>query len=95
MSNRKRFKRVFMVGLCGDWVEIYKVVPPPRFEGEFLLAFRKKRKRSILPLFSGITVGGVEDLVRTFKQRHFDWTNILLSINSRSQDKMASLIHLA
>jgi len=78
---RNKFKKIFKMGLCGDWVEIYQIIPPPKCEGEFFLAFREKRKRKILPLFCGITVGGVKILVRNFKQRRIDLTNLLLFIN--------------
>ncbi|KPJ54886.1 hypothetical protein AMJ47_02325 [Parcubacteria bacterium DG_72] len=87
MSRRKRFKRIFKLGLCGDWVEIYKITPPPKTEGEFFLAFREKRKRKVLPLFCGITIGGVEALIKDFKQRHVDLTKLLLFIMDRFQNR--------
>jgi len=84
---RNKFKRIFKLGLCGDWVEIYQIIPPPRCEGEFFLAFRERRKRKILPLFCGITVGGVKALVKDFEQRRIDLTKLLFFIMDRFQDR--------
>lgn len=87
MLKRKRFKRVFKVGLCGDWVEIYRKSPQPKTEGAFFLAFRENGKRKVLPLLCGITIGGVESLIKSFKQCRINLTNLVLLINDRSHDK--------
>lgn len=63
-------KRVFRIGICGDWVEIYERMPPrPRLEGQFFLAYRKRYQGKVLPLMTGLTHGGVESIRRTLGQR--------------------------
>ncbi len=67
MASRSRC--TFRVGFCGDWLEIYRQMPRPRNEGEFLFAFRERRKRMVLPLMTGLTVGGVKVIVESLTQR--------------------------
>jgi len=66
---QRRFRRVFQLGFCGDWVEIYQQMPAPENQGAFFLAFRKKWARRVTPLMSGITVGGVKAITGSLTQR--------------------------
>ena len=62
------FKRIFQIGFCGDWVEIYKQTPPPKYDGKFILAFREKRKRKVFPLMAGMTMGGAKATIESLTQ---------------------------
>ncbi len=63
-----RSQRVFQLGFCGDWVEIYRLTPRPKDQGEFFVVFREKRKRKALPLMFGVTPGGVKLLIQSWTQ---------------------------
>lgn len=72
--------RKFQLGFCGGWVEIYERTPNPKDEGRFILTFRKRFGRKVLPLFSGITAGGAEIMMERFKLLRYDPTELLLLI---------------
>jgi hypothetical protein len=93
--RKKRFRRVFGAGFCTDWIEIYRIIPRPKVEGAFFLAFRERRKRKVLPLFCGITIGGVERLIKILKQGLYDPTELSLFIGSRLRDERFRLVSLA
>ncbi len=57
------------MGFCGDWVEIHKLTPRPKNDGEFIFIFRERRKRKVLPIITGLTVGGVKVIVQSLTQR--------------------------
>ena len=84
--SQKRLKRVFHYSFCGDWVEIYEQTPQPKCEGKFILTFRKKRERKVFPLFSGITAGGVENMVESFKKNRFDPAELCSLIASKCEE---------
>ena len=90
-----RFQRTFQMGFCGDFVEIYKRVPRPKDEGEFFLAFRKKRGRKVLPLFCGITAGGEKVMAESFRKLRFDPTKLCLLIGRKLGEKSAQYVPLA
>ena len=92
LQERVRFKRVFQLGFCGDWVEIYERMPQPKYEGKFFLAFRKRWRRKVLSLFSGITAGGVENMTESFKKHRFDPTELCSLIASKLGEKFVSLV---
>lgn len=82
--KREVVKRVFQMGFCTDGLlEIYRRVPRPRHDGEFFLAFRKKRARKVLPLFSGITAFGAKLAIEDFRNRRNDLTRLLLRIGEK------------
>ena len=89
-----RLERTFQMSFCGDFVEIYKRVPRPKYEGEFFLAFRKKRGRKILPLFCGITTGGAKVMAECFKKLRFDQTELCLLIGRKLGEKSAQFVPL-
>ena len=84
--------RKFQFGFCGDWVEIYEQMPSPRNSGEFLLVFRKKFERKVLPLFCGITAGGAEVLAADFIAHRYDPTELCLLIVSKLNDRFAQFV---
>ena len=77
--------RIFQMGFRGDWIEIHKMVPPPEFDGEFFLAFRKKEEKKLLTLFSGITEFGAKTMISEFKKSDFDSINLIFQIERLSQ----------
>lgn len=81
-----RTERVFGFGFCGDWVEIRKVTPKPRGQGEFFLAFRQKKQRKCLCLLSGITKWGVERLIGLHKEHQWNLTGLVLLVGSKQRD---------
>lgn len=86
------FKRVFQMGFCGDWVEIYERIPQPKHEGKFFLAFRKKWGRKITPLFSCITAGGVKKMTELFKKHRFDPTELCFLIAGKLREGSIPLV---
>jgi len=64
----RKFRRVFQMDFCGDWLEIYRQTPRPKNEGEFLFSFRERRKREVLPIMTGLTAGGVEVITKSLTQ---------------------------
>jgi len=90
MSTRR-----FQLGFCGDWVEIYEQIPRPKNQGEFFLAFRKRRARKVLPLLCGITAGGVKVMVDDFRARRYDPTELVLLIGRKLNDKCAEFVSLS
>ena len=90
-----QLERTFQMGFCGDFVEIYKQVPHPKDEGEFFLAFRKKRSRKVLPLFCGITADGQEVMAECFKELRFDPTKLCFLIGRKLGEKSAQFMPLA
>ena len=85
----RKSKRIFSMGVCADWVEIYKLVPRPKNEGEFLFAFREKRKRRGLPLITGLTAGGAKVITKSLTQPHgFKLSGILKGLCLAIEEKM-------
>jgi hypothetical protein len=65
----RKSKCVFSLGFCSDWVEVYQLKPRPKDQGEYLFAFRKKSKRKVFPLMTGLTMGGVEVIIKSLTRR--------------------------
>ena len=65
---------IFRISFCGDFIEICRTTPPPRDQGQFFLAFRKKGQSRRLLLFTGITGGGAKRMIQAFKERRVDLT---------------------
>lgn len=67
---------------CGDFIEFHKIDPRPKSgDGEFLFVYRKKWERKITVLMWGLTEGGYETVIKTFKERKVDFTELLFSID--------------
>ena len=92
MLKKTKHKRIIKTGLCGDWVELYEIIPRPRIEGGFFLAYRKKRKKKALPLICGITIGGAKIWINRLKKCLYDPTSMVLFIDNRLEDKNLSLV---
>ena len=97
----RRFKLIFSIGVCGSWVELYKLeTPHPRFIGNFFLALRKKRARKVLPLMTGLTEGGAEMIINLLTQPSGSdlsevLTQIILLAGRKMEDPFVSHISLA
>ncbi|MCX6745445.1 MAG: hypothetical protein NTX00_00325 [Candidatus Parcubacteria bacterium] len=52
--------------LCGEFVELFKLNPPPRDMGAFFIALRQKWSRKILILECGLTKGGADLFKKKF-----------------------------
>jgi len=86
---KTRFRRTFKQGICGDWVEIYKQTPAPKFDGGFVFVFRRKRERKVLPLMSGLTAGGAEIIIKSLTQRPgLKLSDTLVRVRLMIMDKM-------
>lgn len=84
-----RFYRVFQWGLCTDGlVEIYRITPPPKHQGNFLLTFREKRRKIVLQLWSGMTLAGAKALIESFRSGRIDPTELLLYIFKKKEEDL-------
>jgi hypothetical protein len=75
----KKFQRHFL----GHWIEVYERSPHPKnTEGTFfVMVFRKRYGRKVLPIFNSLTASGVEFLIsEVCKGFYFSPTSPCLSI---------------
>ena len=93
----RKSKRIFSMGFCGDWVELWELKPHPKDQGEFLFAFREFRKRKVLPLISGITAGGAEMIKKdlTTDRSAETLTRLCISIGIKLDDPCTTPIILS
>jgi hypothetical protein len=71
-------KRVAKIRVCGDNVELYQQMPPPRFDGPGFIVWRDKKHQIATVLMSGLTRGGIEVTVKAFKKNGMDSTALVL-----------------
>ena len=85
-------KRVFQIGFCGGWVEIYECLPHPQDQGAFVLVFRKRGARKVLPLMTGLTAGGAELITEHWRNRTVDLTKLCLLIGEKERSRGSRLL---
>ena len=68
------------IGIYDGFVELYEIIPNPETDGPFVMVFREKRKKEALPLLCGITKGGIQIIMNSWRAKRINQTEMIQAI---------------
>ncbi len=68
------------IGIGDGFLELYEIIPNPEADGPFIMVFREKRKKEAIPILCGITKGGIQVIMNSWKAKKIDPTETMRSV---------------